>query len=70
MLQIEQPEKTCRLGQGKKCCSYLVLGPKGFECAKGDPVLFSAISHKIEAGAMQAKGLGAWPECSFSKEEV
>lgn len=25
---------TCKFGQGEPCCKYLMIGPKGFECAK------------------------------------
>lgn len=33
---------TCKRGQGADCCSFLVMGRGGFECAKGteaEPVL-------------------------------
>lgn len=25
---------TCKIGQGHDCCRYLLMGAKGFECAK------------------------------------
>ena len=24
----------CKIGQGKDCCKYLIMGKSGFECAK------------------------------------
>lgn len=27
---------VCRIGQGAKCCKYLVMGSSGFECMKID----------------------------------
>ena len=26
----------CKIGQGELCCSYLLMGPDGYECAKWD----------------------------------
>ena len=28
---------VCKIGQGKECCRYLILGAKGFECGKVNP---------------------------------
>lgn len=27
-------KNVCKIGQGNTCCRYLVMGSKGFECAK------------------------------------
>lgn len=27
----------CKIGQEEKCCKYLVMGTKGFECMKANP---------------------------------
>jgi hypothetical protein len=27
-------KNTCKIGQGEKCCKYLVVGTGGFECMK------------------------------------
>lgn len=64
-MEIKDPKRTCRLGQGSKCCAYLGAGGNGFECLKTDPELFRAISDRIEKGTMNAKGIGAWEECEF-----
>lgn len=26
----------CKIGEGEKCCKYLVMGTEGFECMKAD----------------------------------
>lgn len=28
---------VCKIGQGSKCCKYLLMAPTGFECAKSNP---------------------------------
>jgi hypothetical protein len=30
----DQIKNVCKIGQGSDCCRYLMMGPKGFECAK------------------------------------
>lgn len=30
----EHIKEVCKIGQGHQCCRYLVMGGKGFECAK------------------------------------
>lgn len=34
-LTDEHIRDVCRMGQGAACCSFLILGSGGFECAKG-----------------------------------
>ncbi len=31
----ERQKNTCLVGKGAACCSFLVMGPNGFACAKG-----------------------------------
>ncbi len=47
-------KEMCKLGQGDKCCPYLVCvcGGQGFECAYGN----SIIAKRIKDGTMNAKG--------------
>ena len=47
--------KICKMGQGGKCCRYLVLGAKGFECAKGSSMA-TAIDSRVERGQFTSKG--------------
>lgn len=35
MALSEHVKNVCKIGQGNKCCRYLVMGAEGFECAKG-----------------------------------
>ena len=55
--------KICKLGQGKDCCTFLVLGRNGFECARADYRLSNEIIKSLEAGTINAKGLGNWEGC-------
>ena len=47
---------TCRLGQREKCCSYLAVGPGGFECLKLSPSAAAHIAVRRAAGTMVAMG--------------
>jgi len=35
MLTLEKVKTLCKFGQGKDCCSFLMIGPAGWQCAKG-----------------------------------
>jgi|688.fasta_scaffold38826_9 hypothetical protein len=30
-------ESVCKVGQGAKCCKYLIMAMNGWECMKADP---------------------------------
>lgn len=47
--------EICKLGQGPPCCSYLVVGPQGLECAKLGS-LRTLIDTRRAAGTMKAMG--------------
>jgi hypothetical protein len=34
MISREYMDEFCKIGQGKDCCVFLMVGPNGFECAK------------------------------------
>lgn len=61
-MTADEAKDVCRLGQGEKCCAFLVVGGEGFECVRG-----SAASHtiwkRINEGSMNAKGIGLWDNC-------
>lgn len=64
--------KVCRLGQGERCCAYLVLG-KGFECIKENADTVKnfygiTLSAQIKAGTMAAKGEGDWDDCLYKEK--
>lgn len=48
-------KEICKLGMLDKCCSYLAMGQKGFECLKNSG-LKSIIDERRAAGTMHAKG--------------
>ena len=54
MLDDKQIKEVCKLGQGEKCCRYLICGGEGFECAK----LMTPLKYDIDykASTMSAKG--------------
>lgn len=37
MKVTDQVKNVCYIGQGAKCCKYLVMGSNGFECMKANP---------------------------------
>ena len=37
-MDMEQVQLVCRIGQEAECCRYLVMGTKGFECMKTNPL--------------------------------
>ncbi len=45
--------RVCLMGHGNLCCRYLVMGAKGFECAKLSS-LRQTIDTKADAGTMVA----------------
>lgn len=64
-MKIKDPKTSCKLGQGSKCCAFLVAGGNGFECAMDDQFLNSHIKLRIKNGTMNAKGIGNWKECEY-----
>lgn len=65
-LEGKEPEEICKLGQGEKCCPFLVVGGKGFECCKMNYPFNTAIYDRIEKGTMNAKGEGCDWDKTFS----
>ena len=47
--------RVCLIGHGSACCRYLVLGSKGFECAKLSS-LRQVLDTKADAGSILAVG--------------
>jgi len=45
----------CKIGQGKLCCRYLVVGGKGFECSKHTDTK-TYIDARVKAKSMNARG--------------
>jgi len=64
----EEAESICRLGQGEKCCAFLVAGGSGFECIRMSYPTNSIIFKRLDDGTMNAKGLGEWKGCPWKDE--
>lgn len=65
----EEPKSICRLGQGEKCCAFLVVAPKGFECIRMAHPLNGTIFTRLKDGTMNAKGEGEWKGCAWEDPE-
>lgn len=46
---------VCKIGQGKLCCRYLVMGTLGFECVKNTS-LRSTLDNRVDMNAITAQG--------------
>ncbi len=65
----EESSNVCRLRQGSKCCAFLGLGAKGWECLKADPKCRITLERRLMNGSMNAKGEGGWEGCKYKEEE-
>ena len=54
-MRDEYAKEICKIGQGEECCAFLLMGAKGFECAKGT-FTQNAINLRLAEGTMNAKG--------------
>ena len=61
----DEAKEICRLGQGEKCCAFLVVGGNGFECIRMSYPANGSIFSRLEDGTMNAKGKGGWKGCSW-----
>ena len=56
-MMSEHVGKVCRIGQGHECCRYLMMGTKGFECAKVAGIGVKALLDKrVAEETMTARG--------------
>lgn len=67
-LEDTEAKDICRLGQGEKCCAFLVAGGKGFECIRMNYPTNATIFDRLDAGTMNAKGRGGWEKCAWEQE--
>ena len=51
----ENINNVCKIGQGNLCCRYLVVGNKGFECAKNTS-LKEALDYRVYKQTIIAQG--------------
>ena len=61
-LSKDYVEKICKLGQGEKCCAFLMKSLGGdFACAKGSSIE-SVIRERLGQGTMISKGDNCTPK--------
>lgn len=53
-ITYQQLKEVCKIGQGNECCRYLIVGPKGFGCAKHTD-LRDCIDSRVDEGIMVAR---------------
>lgn len=63
----DEVKEICRLGQGEKCCAFLVAGGNGFECIRMSYPANGHIFERLEKGTMNAKGQGRWEGCPWEE---
>jgi hypothetical protein len=53
--------EVCRMGQGKDCCAFIIVGRKGIQCAKGTEfeAEIRARVHKMVARGDNCNGYGS-----------
>ena len=68
LLTADEAKATCRIGQGEKCCAFLVVAGKGFECIRMSYPMNGSIFKRLDEGTMNAKGMGGWKGCAWEKE--
>ena len=69
ILEGDEPEKICKLGQGEDCCAFLVGSGRGFECIRMDYPNNTSIFDRLDKGTMNAKGRGEWKGCPWNDSE-
>lgn len=46
----------CKMGQGKECCRYILLGRDGFTCGKHDADFRVLLDDRVQKGTLGAIG--------------
>jgi len=64
----EEAKEICKLGEGDKCCAFLVMGSGGFECIRMSYPMNGTIFSRLKEGTMNAKGEGGWEGCAWEGE--
>lgn len=50
-------DSVCQIGKGARCCRYLMVSGRGWECAKEQDGNFKEmIDKRVEAGTFTAQG--------------
>lgn len=61
----DEAKSICRVGQGSKCCAFLVCGANSFECIRMNYPANISIFSRLKKGTMNAKGEGGWKGCAW-----
>lgn len=56
LLDDKRIKTVCGIGQGHKCCRYLVCGQYGFECAKHHTLLKQELDRRVATETIHARG--------------
>ena len=54
-ISTETLKNVCKIGQGEKCCRYILCSPNGFECGKLSNQK-EILDNHVELNLMTAKG--------------
>ena len=47
---------VCKIGQLEKCCRYLLMGTKGFECGKINPAMRKVLDDDARRASFTSQG--------------
>jgi hypothetical protein len=67
-MTADEAKEVCRVGQGARCCAFLVMVPTGFECIRMSYPNNSIIFDRLANGTMNARGEGGWEGCAWHGE--
>ena len=69
MVSNSDAKEICGVGKGSETCSFLMMGPGGWECAKGTG-LEAHLTSRRDAGSMNAMGDNCSGPPDFKKSET
>lgn len=57
-MDVDRVTAVCGLGTGPLCCSFLLMGPSGWACAKseGNERIYSILQSRRDDGSIKAMG--------------
>jgi len=65
-MTVDEARAVCRIGQGVRCCAFLVMASTGFECIRMSYPNNSTIFDRLAKGTMNARGEGGWAGCAWA----
>jgi len=64
-LTIDEAKSVCKLGEGEKCCAFLVMSAGSFECIRMSYPMNNSIFSRLKEGTMNAKYEGGGEGCPW-----